>query len=317
MSTTEIPAPDTTKLLSSDTKLRVAVTGVNGKVGRHAVDALLAAGHEVFGIDQTPAQRDEIVSIVADLSDYGQTFDALGSVGWDILGDTVDNAFDVVVHLAAIPHPRLHSNSTTFENNVMAFFNVMEACRRLKIKDLVIASSETVFGVPFGRSPDEEPDYLPLDDDSTRHGRNAYGLSKMISEHIAEEFCDLDPELRITGLRFSYVQNVEEYVEYPTFADDLTTREWDLWAYIDGRDAGRAVEHAVRYTVKGYHGFLIVADDTVMPIPTEDILQERYPDTPRKGEITRFGSLLSNTHARRELGFAPQHSWRDHVSENT
>lgn len=89
----------------STTKKRVAVTGINGKVGQHVVDQLLEHGHEVFGIDQTPAKRTDIISIVADLTDYGQTFDALGSVGWDVLGDTVDNAFDVVVHLAAVPHP--------------------------------------------------------------------------------------------------------------------------------------------------------------------------------------------------------------------
>ncbi|MEN0136548.1 MAG: hypothetical protein AAGC80_15445 [Rhodococcus sp. (in: high G+C Gram-positive bacteria)] len=69
--------------------------------GRHVVGALLAAGSEVVGIDRTQSDRSDIISVVADLGDYGQTFDALGSVGWDILGDTTDQAFDIVVHLAA------------------------------------------------------------------------------------------------------------------------------------------------------------------------------------------------------------------------
>lgn len=290
--------------------LRIAVTGINGKVGKHAVDALLAQGHEVFGIDQTPAERTDIVSIIADLTDYGQTFDALGSVGWDILGDTRDEAFDVVVHLAAIPHPRMHSNSKTFGNNVMAMYNVMEASRRLKIKDIVLASSETVLGVPFG--PDVA--YLPLDDEAPRRGRNSYGLSKVVGEHVAEEFAAGDPDLRITALRLSYVQNPDEYAEYPSFADDLDARAWDLWAYIDGRDAGQAVAKAVTHQARGFRAFLIVANDTVMPIPTEQILRDRYPDTPRNGEVGEYGSLLSNERARRELGFEPQHSWRDHVA---
>lgn len=291
-------------------KLRVAVTGINGKVGPHAVDALLAAGHEVFGIDREPAQRTDILSIVADLSDYGQTFDALGSVGWDILGDTTNKAFDVVVHLAAIPHPRMYSNSVTFENNVMAYYNVMEATRRLGIKDVVLASSETVLGVPFG----DDVAYLPLDDDAPRRGRNAYGLSKMVGEHIGEEFAAGDPELRVSALRLSYVQNPEEYAEYPTFADDLDERAWDLWAYIDGRDAGQAIAKAVTHEARGFRAYLIVADDTVMPIPTEQIIAQRYPNTPRNGELAEFGTLLSNERARTELGFTPQHSWRDHVA---
>lgn len=295
--------------MSTAKRLRVAVTGINGKVGKHAVDALLAAGHEVFGIDRAPAQRDDILSIVADLTDYGQTFDALGSVGWDILGDTRDQAFDVVVHLAAIPHPRMVSNGETLRTNMMASYHVLEACRRLKIKDIVIASSETVFGVPFG--PDVA--YLPLDDDAPRRGRNAYGLSKVLGEVIAEQFAADDPDLRITALRLSYVQNPDEYAQYPDFAGNLDERAWDLWAYIDGRDAGQAIAKAVTYSERGFRGFLIVADDTVMPIPSERIVQQRYPDTPTRGKLSGFTSLLSNARAREELGFVPEHSWRDHV----
>jgi nucleoside-diphosphate-sugar epimerase len=292
------------------TKKRIAVTGINGKVGQHAVDALLAAGHEVFGIDQTPAERDDIISIVADLTDYGQTHDALGSIGWDILGDTVDKAFDVVVHLAAIPHPRLFSNAKTFENNTIANHNVFEACRRLGLKDIVLASSETVLGVPF----DDTVAYLPLDDDAPRRGRNAYGLSKLINEHVAEEFTKNDPELRVTALRLSYVQNVDEYDEYPTFADNLDTRAWDLWAYIDGRDVGTAVEAAIHQSDRGFHPYLIVANDSVMPIPTKDIIAERYPNTPVHGEIAEFGTFLSSAKAQNDLGWTPTHSWRDHVT---
>ncbi|MCM3503823.1 NAD(P)-dependent oxidoreductase [Curtobacterium sp. ODYSSEY 48 V2] len=293
----------------STTKKRVAVTGINGKVGQHVVDQLLEHGHEVFGIDQTPAKRTDIISIVADLTDYGQTFDALGSVGWDVLGDTVDNAFDVVVHLAAVPHPRLYSNAKTFENNVVAGYNVFEAAHRHGLKDIVLASSETVLGVPFPA----DLDHLPLDDDSARHGRNAYGLSKLIMEHLAEEYTSNDPELRVTALRLSYVQNVDEYDEYPSFADNLDTRAWDIWSYIDGRDVGTATEKALHQTERGFHPYLIVADDTVMPIPTAKIIAERYPNTAVTGELAEFGSLLSNAAAKRDLGWAPEHSWRDRV----
>ncbi|MEW2296211.1 NAD(P)-dependent oxidoreductase [Streptomyces sp. NPDC006743] len=233
--------------MSPQKPLRVAVTGCNGKVGRHAVDALLAAGHEVFGIDRQPPGRDDINSIVADLTDYGQTFNAAGSIGWDILGDTTDHAFDVVAHLAAVPHPRMFSNAETFTNNVTAAYHVFEACRRLGLRDIVLASSETVLGVPI----DDTITYLPLDEDSPRRGRNAYGLSKLLIEQIAQEYAHNDPELRVTALRLSYVQDVEEYAEYPGFADDLDHRSWDLWSYIDGRDTGTAIEKALHHQPRG------------------------------------------------------------------
>lgn len=95
---------------------------------------------------------------------------------------------------------------------------------------------------------------------------------------------------------------------------DLDERAWDLWAYIDGRDAGQAIAKAVTHDTRGFGAYLIVADDTVMPIPTEQIIAQRHPDIPRNGELAEFGTLLSNERARTELGFTAQHLWRDHVS---
>lgn len=289
--------------------LRVAVTGANGKLGRPVVECLVRKGHEVVGIDRGPSARDDILFAQADLTDYGQTYDMLGSVGWDILGDTRDGAFDVVVHLAAIPHPRMFSNSMTFTNNMAVAYNVFEACRRLGLKDIVLASSETVLGVPFG--PDLA--YVPLDEESPRRGRNAYGLSKLLTEYAAEEFAKNDPGLRVTALRFSYVQDIEEYSEYPDFADDLDRRAWDLWAYIDARDAANAVEKALRYQHRGFESFLIAADDTTQPTPTAMLLQTKFPHMPVRGELGEYQSLLSNAAAKKKLGWSPRHSWRDHV----
>jgi len=293
----------------STSKLRVAVTGANGKVGRLAVEALVQAGHEVVGIDRGPSVRDDILYAQADLTDYGQTHDVLGSVGWDILGDTRDGAFDVVVHLAAIPHPRMFSNSVTFTNNVAVAYNVFEACRRLGLKDIVLASSETVLGVPFG----DDLAYVPLDEESPRRGRNAYGMSKLLTEYIAEEFVKNDSDLRVTSLRFSYVQNVEEYEEYPSFADDVDRRVWDLWAYIDSRDAADAVEKALHYQPRGFETFLIAADDTTQPALTTDLLKERFPNVPVRGDLKPHQALLDNSAAKEKLGWSAQHSWRNHV----
>lgn len=297
-------------MIKSKRALRVAVTGANGKLGRPVVDALRQAGHEVVGIDRGPSVRGDILFAQGDLSDYGQAHDVLGSVGWDILGDTRDGAFDVVVHLAAIPHPRMFSNSVTFNNNIAVAYNVFEACRRLGLKDVVLASSETVLGVPFS----EDVSYVPLDEEAPRRGRNAYGMSKLLTEYLAEEFVKNDPDLRVTSLRFSYVQNVVEYQEYPSFADDLDRRIWDLWAYIDARDAADAVEKALHYQPRGFETFLIAADDTTQPLPTAELLRARFPHVPVRGELGEYQGLLNNAAARDKLGWSPLHSWRHHAS---
>lgn len=54
-----------------------------------------------------------------------------------------------VVHLAAIPMPGFAPNSPTMQNNTMSTYNVFEACRRLGVKNVVWASSETLIGLPL------------------------------------------------------------------------------------------------------------------------------------------------------------------------
>jgi nucleoside-diphosphate-sugar epimerase len=114
-------------------------------------------------------------------------------------------------HAVSSQYPK--RTSGTSRSSIAVWYNVFEACRRLGLKDVVLASSETVLGVPFS----EDVSYVPLDEESPRRGRKAYGMSKLLTEYLAEEFVKNDPDLRVTSLRFSYVQNVVEYQEYPSF----------------------------------------------------------------------------------------------------
>ena len=77
-------------------------------------------------------------------------------------------AADAVVHLAAIPAPGLVPNAEVFRVNTLSTYNVFEAARRLGIKNVIWASSETVLGLPF----DTPPPYIPVDE-RTRAARRA------------------------------------------------------------------------------------------------------------------------------------------------
>jgi nucleoside-diphosphate-sugar epimerase len=125
--------------------MRIAVTGGNGKLGKAVVHRLEAAGHEVLTLDSVGARGDKFTRV--DLSDYGQTVDALSSI------DNRHSGLDAVVHLAAIPAGGLAPDSATFANNMLATFNVFQAARRAGIKRVVYASSETLLGIPFDIDP--------------------------------------------------------------------------------------------------------------------------------------------------------------------
>jgi len=79
--------------------MRVAVTGGSGKLGRVAVDELVAHGHEVLNLDLQPPSEGRVPFTRTDFTDFGQVVGALMDV------DTRPRGTDAVVHLAAIPAP--------------------------------------------------------------------------------------------------------------------------------------------------------------------------------------------------------------------
>jgi nucleoside-diphosphate-sugar epimerase len=289
---------------------RIAVTGAHGKVGKTLVPYLKDKGYEVFGIDRDPPSDPNELAMVADLTDFGQALDALSSAGEDTYARAEPEAFDVVVHLASIPHPRMLPDSDEFRLNMMATYNVFEAARRLGIKDIVWAASEVGIGVPFDKT---DAPYVPVDEDYPMRGYNVYALTKVLGEEMARQFCLNDPEMRITCLRLSNVMDPQEYARFEGWQNDPTRRLWNMWTYIDNRDAAQAIECAIRYEARGKDAFLITNDETVMRTPSAELLDRHFPKAERRKAFTGNEVVLSNEKAKRVLGFKPTHHWTDEV----
>ena len=295
--------------MTDDTK-KVVVTGGSGKAGRACIEDLIAHGYQVFNVDNAVPAEAVCPFIVADLADFGQTLDALSSV--DTGGKSASRAFDAIVHLAAIPAPRRFSDAVTFSNNTLSTYNVFETARRLGIKNIVWASSETVLGLPF----ETPPPYVPVDEDYPGRPESAYSLSKLLGEEMAKQFCRWDPEMKIIGLRFSNVMEPHDYAGFSAFERDSHGRKWNLWSYIDARDAAQAIRRALEVPLKGAEVFIIANSDTVMTRPTSELLAEVFPAVPLKKQLSPNETLLSIEKARRLLGYEPQHSWRDPTSQS-
>lgn len=281
--------------------MRIALTGSSGKLGTVVARELRAAGHDVIGMDVAGTRAPGFLQV--DLTDYGQVIDAFAG-----LGDRGDGV-DAVVHLGAIPAPGLRSEVATFHNNMTATFNVFWAAVRLGIRRIVYASSETVLGLPF----DVPPPYVPVDEEYAPRPESVYSLVKTLEERMADELVRWHPDLSITALRFSNVMVPEDYAAFPSFDADAGIRKWNLWGYIDARDGAQAVERALTSAPVGFDTFIIAAADTVMTRPNGELLDEVFPGVPRRGEVGTNETLLSIDKARRLLGYAPQHSWRDEV----
>jgi nucleoside-diphosphate-sugar epimerase len=190
-----------------------------------------------------------------------------------------------------------------------ATFNVFQGARRAGIKTIVYASSETVLGIPF----ETPPPYIPLDEEYDTRPESVYSLTKHLEEELAKKLVRWDPELSITGLRFSNVMDVADYAAFPSFDADAGTRKWNLWGYIDSRDGAQAVERALALSKPGFEAYIIAAADSVMSRDSAGLAAEVFPSVTVTRELTEHETMLSIDKARRVLGYEPEHSWRDHV----
>jgi nucleoside-diphosphate-sugar epimerase len=275
---------------------RVVVTGGSGKAGRATVAALAEHGLFVVDVDVAAAPDPDAPSLAVDLTDLGQTIEAL-------------SGFEAVVHLAAIPAPNIRPDGETFRNNMMSTYNVFTAAARVGMERVVFASSETLIGLPFER---ERPRYAPIDEEHPLLPESHYALSKAAGEAIAAQFARWTA-MPIVCLRISNIMTAEDYQRFPSFWEDPQVRAWNLWGYVDARDVALAVRLALSAEVEGAPPFLVAAADTCMTTPSEELLAAVYPDVPVTHPIPGHETLLAIDKARAVLGYEPQHSWRDHV----
>ena len=275
---------------------KIVVTGGSGKAGRAVVNELNARGYQTLNVDQTIPPASWGWALGADLTDLGQTIEALKGA-------------DAVVHLAAIPAPEMRPEQETFRNNILSTYNVFSAAADLGLEKVVWASSETVLGLPFEK---ELPDYAPIDEQQTPFPESSYALSKLLGEQMAAQFYRRFG-MPFAGLRISNIMEPDEYAKFPTFWDDPALRKWNLWGYVDARDVAQAVRLALELDVPGSEQYIVAAADTVMDRSSKGLMDEVYPTVEIRRDLAEFETLLSIDKAREVLGYEPDHTWRDHL----
>ena len=280
--------------------MRIAVTGGTGKLGRSVVSRLRDEGHDVVNLDRV-GTRGSVVLV--DLTDYGQVADALQGI------DEHHSGLDAVVHLGAIPAPGILPDAATFHHNMLATYNVFQAARRAGINRIVYASSETVLGLPF----ETPPPYIPVDEEYPARPESTYSLVKHLEEQMAIQLTRWDPRAEHHRAALLQRHGPRGLRRVPrSYHDDARLRRWNLWGYIDARDGAQAVVRALENAGPGFETFIIAAADTVMTRPSNDLAAEVFPDVELR-PVDGHTTLLSIDKARRLLGYAPEHSWRDHV----
>jgi UDP-glucose 4-epimerase len=292
---------------------RIVFTGGSGKAGRHVVPYLLAKGYRILNVDLKPLDVKGVDNLIADLTDNGQAFNALTNhFGFDEFkeGRAAEEP-DAVVHFAAIPRVLLEPDNKTFAVNVLSTYNVIEAAMKLGVRKVVVASSETTYGVCFAEG-DKDFHAFPLEEDYDSDPMDSYGLSKVCNEKTARAFA-MRFSADIYALRIGNVIEPHEYGPFAQYAANPPMRKRNAWSYIDARDLGEIVHLCLEKDGLGYQVFNAVNDTITLNVPTREAMAELCPKTPFTREVGEFEAPISNRKAREVLGFKEAHDWRKYV----
>ncbi|MEM0253550.1 MAG: NAD-dependent epimerase/dehydratase family protein [Candidatus Bathyarchaeia archaeon] len=170
----------------------ILVTGGAGFIGSHIVDRLLLEGYSVRVLDNFSSGRLENIRhhrggvevLNADLKDFEASVKAVSGV-------------EAVFHFAANPEVRVSTINPEihFNENIVATFNLLEAMRKAGVKQLIFASSSSVYGEPNG---------IPVDESAPLRPVSVYGASKAACESLIHAYSRLYG-IRAAALRYANV----------------------------------------------------------------------------------------------------------------
>ncbi len=180
------------------------ITGGGGFIGAAVVTRLLQEGHEVISLDNlndyysVKLKRDRLARIHKISKDLNSRYKFIESslenkkILESIFSEQKPN---IVINLAAQAGVRysIENPFSYIDSNIVGFINILEACREHNIKNLVYASSSSVYGgnskIPFS---EKDPVNNPI---------SLYAATKRSNELMANTYSHLY-KIPATGLRF-------------------------------------------------------------------------------------------------------------------
>jgi UDP-glucose 4-epimerase len=306
--------------------MRILVTGGAGFIGSHIVDRLVGDGYRVRVVDNLSSGRVENIKhhlesnsielIVGDLKDPQVALRAVEGV-------------DTVFHFAANPEVRVSTTNPEihFNENIVATFNLLEAMRRKNVKELVFASSSSVYG---------EPEEIPVDENAPIRPVSVYGASKAACEALIYAYSKLygikaiilryanvvGPRLR-HGVVWDLINKLlKNPAELEILGDGKQVRSY---IYID--DAIEATITAWRKTETSYEIYNIASEDWItVDEVVDEVIKAMRLNNVRKihkpvlhgvgwpGDVKRIALKIDKI---KRLGFKPRLKSRDAVKIST
>ncbi|MCC6053997.1 MAG: NAD-dependent epimerase/dehydratase family protein [Thermosphaera sp.] len=253
--------------------MRVLVTGGAGFIGSHVVDRLVNEGFWVRVVDNLSSGR--LINIKRHIDSSAIEL-VVGDLKDPEVALRVVDGVDTVFHYAANPEVRVSTTNPEvhFNENIVATFNLLEAMRRRNVRELIFASSSSVYG---------EPLEIPVGEDAPVKPVSVYGASKASCENLIHAYAKLygfkaialryanvaGPRLR-HGVIWDFIVKLRENPhELEILGDGGQVRSY---IYID--DAVEATMTAWRKTSSYFEVYNVASEDWITINELADIVIE-------------------------------------------
>ncbi len=274
--------------------MNILITGDKGKIGGLARGLLEQAGHDVSGFD---IERDRDENILT-----------ARSLMWAM------EDVDVVVHCAAIPHPRHGGPGRYFDINVHGTKFVLEMAARQKVRRVVYTSSTAYYGCGI-REGRILPLYLPIDErhppaSTSPHlyeGKlEIYDISKVMAEQLLR-FYGSQQTMETVVLRIAPANTKAwQYREGFDWREDDSWKRGCLFSNCHPDYAAQAIVRAVEAEGPFWgEAFNIMDRYTHRSIDVHEFIQREYPLVPVAKSLRENDSLITPWKAMEVLGFEP------------
>ncbi|OQW48110.1 MAG: oxidoreductase [Proteobacteria bacterium SG_bin6] len=253
--------------------MKLLLTGSSGWLGRHVVQALAGAGHEVIGLDPVPGPATEVLGSVADRDLIDRLF--------------AKHRFDGVVHSGALHQPDIarHPAQAFVDVNVTGTLNLLEAALRHGVRRFVMTSTTSLMiSADIAAGQGERAAWLD-EHHAPLNPRNIYGITKLAAEQLCRLYHQRHALACIVLRTARFFPERDE--DWQGDSDNARANEF-LNRRLTVRDAADAHRIAIeRADQLGYDLFLIAAPTPFAPsdalplkVNAATVIARYFPNAP-------------------------------------